>query len=150
MSLDVLAGEIVRLSTLGRTTPVLVTPTYLSFRPMFFRHFVEAVSRQTDRPVRVDWLRTGQGIASVISDVMAKREAAKITRLLRRNTSTKHSVELSSSIGRPLQGQSDSGKKQKGKTAVGESHQTPIVIGLCHTGEILPTWATAIPLGESP
>ncbi|MGB7324161.1 MAG: hypothetical protein WBD31_04780 [Rubripirellula sp.] len=150
MSLDLLAGEIVRLSKLGRTTPVLVTPTYLSFRPMFFQQFVEAVSKRTDRPVRVDWLRTGQGIASVISDAMAKREAAKITRLLQRNTATSHSVELSSSIGRPVPQSSGSGKNASGMTAIGGSNRTPIVIGLCHTGESLPTWATAIPLGESP
>ncbi len=134
MSLDLLAEEVVRLSATGQTTPVLVTPTYLSFRPLFYHQLVVAVAKLTDRPVRVDWLRTGSGVSSLIANAFAKREAARITRRLQRETGGKHSIELSSSIGRPVDGRAG---------------RSPIVLGLCRQGESLPSWATTIPLSES-
>ncbi|TWU60060.1 hypothetical protein Poly51_03340 [Rubripirellula tenax] len=135
MSLDLLAREIVRLSVHGGTTPVLVTPSYLSFRPEFFRQFVSAVASRTDRTVRIDWLRTGRGISAVIGDRMAARQAAKITRMLRGDTPASHSIELSSSIGRP------DGSSSRARSE--------LVIGLCDNRQPLPPWATAISLGDN-
>ncbi len=144
MSLERLADEIIRIANTGRSTPVIVTPSYLSFRPLFFSQFTTLLASRTDRPVRIDWQRGdsfwNRGIGSAIGDRIAGRKAGKITRMMdqiRPGTS----IQVTESIGRP--------SRQTGIES-GGSESSELVIGLCHTGQPLPAWATPIKLGDRP
>ncbi len=125
MSLDILADHIADAATSGQT-PVLVTPSYLSFRPAFFRELAMIVSTRTERPVRVDRTRSGGGTFAMIGDTIARLHAARATRAMGRFGR----VQVTALIGRP------------------DSDLT--VIGWCCAGEALPAWASAIELGERP
>lgn len=145
MALNSLAGEIVRLAsgndgvdhstghgdrprTLGRATPVLVVPACLSFRTPFFLSLSQAIADHTDRDVRIDLLRCGSGLAAMLGDFAAQRQAHRVNRAaLRRSQRTR--VQITSSIGR-------------------NSVTGPLVFGVCTQGDELPEWATPIPLGQ--
>src|SRR6056297_1921318 len=123
MPLNTLAAEIVRLSSgddraSAETTPVLMIPSYLSFRPEFFRELVAAIGSQTNRCVRIVWLRSGSGICAMLGDAIARHRAARINRTLGGGV-----MQVSASLGR-----SD---RRSGR----------LVIGLCEPGARLPPWA---------
>ncbi|QDT05586.1 hypothetical protein K227x_39870 [Rubripirellula lacrimiformis] len=147
MSLEPLANRIVEICRSGDTTPVLVTPKYLSFRPAFYQQFVAVLAQRSGRTVRIDWLRTETGIMAMISDTMAMQDAKRITRMLRKRCSADHSIELTSSIGRPRSATASSLDGRQRNTA---NRDDALVIGLCHVGQPLPEWVTPIPLGERP
>jgi hypothetical protein len=131
MPLSQLADEITRLSHAGRTTPVLVTPDYLSLRRVFFAELVDALAQRTDRAVRIDWCVSGQtGLAALLRRPFARWQADSINRLLR-TRSRRASIQITASITRP--GNADH-----------------LVVGLCDQNGDLSPWTTPIELGSCP
>lgn len=134
MPLRQLSTEIIRLTQPAVQTPVLVTPGFLSVRPAFLIALIAALAEQTDRTIRIDWLRTGTGLRGVVGDRIAAIQAARVNRTLAAVLSNRHttaSIQLTASIGRP-------GGRDHG-----------LVIGICQDDQPLPSWAAPIRLAAS-
>ncbi len=136
-----LADEIIRLSDADVSTPVLVTPSYLSLRRAFIVELAGTLSQKSDRPVRIDWYRCGGGgLMGLISQWWALRRATSINRSLRRRATllqsqsleVNASVQVTAAIGRP------------GGIA------NVLVVGLCDERHELSGWTTPIRIGGSP
>jgi hypothetical protein len=135
MPLEELADEIIRLSEHCASTPVLVTPSYLSLRLPFFAELAGALADKTGRPIRIDWCRPMPNCFSLIGDSFASARAARVNRALRSRLSGRRStaaLQLTSSIARPGGVRRD------------------LVVGLCDHRVSLPPWTTAIRLGGTP
>lgn len=134
MPLHQLAGEIVRLSERQASTPVLITPDYLSFRPDFFVALSRQLWADCQRDVRFDWFRCGQSLLSEIGTRFSRFQAAKINRALAADTqrSADASIMITATIGRPGGVCRD------------------LVVGLCDDHCELPEWSTPIRIGGSP
>ena len=85
MPLRPLADEILRLSERYNSTPVLVTPSYLSLRQQFFVELVGTLFKKTNRSVRIDWYRGMPTLFSLVGDRIAAVHAARMNRALDRN-----------------------------------------------------------------
>ncbi len=150
MPLRHLVTEILRISATGPanlgaggavspSTPVLVTPSYLSLRPAFFLQLAEELVVQADRPVRFDWYcaRSGQ-LLSLVGDVWASRFAASVNRLLMeskrpRPDDASHPaavLQITASIGKPSRSGSE------------------LIVGLADERLELLSWTTPIWLGD--
>ena len=130
-----LAQTIVRLSDHHGSTPVLVTPGYLSLQPPFFAALASEICGRTGRSVRFDWHRRGGGPAAVLADWWAQWNVARINRTLRAvaladgaEPPMRCEIALTATIGRP-----------------GGIHRH-LVIGWCDEGSELPGWVTPIQL----
>jgi hypothetical protein len=135
MPLRQLADEIIRLSERYRSTPVLVTPSYLSLRKRFFLELVGTLAEITDRPIRIDWYRGMPSLFSLVGDRIASAHAASMNRALASLTSGRGAtadLQITGLIARPSEVERE------------------LVIGLCDQRLALPTWTTPIRLGTSP
>lgn len=135
MPLRQLADEIIRLSERYRSTPVLVTPTYLSLRKRFFLELVGTLVEETDRSIRIDWYRGIPSLFSLVGDQIASAHAASMNRTLASLMSGHEAtakIQITGLIARP------------------GGMERDLVIGLCDQQLALPTWATPIRLGTSP
>ena len=135
MPLDSIITEILRLSERQGSTPVLVTPTYLSFRDEFFVALAEAIGRQTSRRVRLDLYREMPSPLSLVSDRLAWYRVRRLNRRLSKrfpNLSEPPYMQITATVGRP------GGPKRD------------LVVGLSGSGLELPNWTTPIRLGATP
>ena len=134
MPLRQLADEILRLGRQG-STPVLVTPSYLSLRHRFFVELATTLAAKTDRSIRIDWCRGVPSLFSLVGDRIASLDASRLNRALSKGMASDNvlaRIEITSSIARP-----------------GASDQN-LVIGLCDQQLSLPAWTTSIRLGPTP
>lgn len=134
MPLHQLADEIVRLNEQHRSTPVLVTPRYLSLRKSFFVDLVVTLFEKTGRSIRIDWCRGMPSPFSLVGDRIASVRAARMNRALASLTSIGATArfQINGLVARP--------------SGVGGD----LVIGICDQQLTLPGWATPIRLGASP
>ncbi|MGI9470164.1 MAG: hypothetical protein ACR2NZ_01440 [Rubripirellula sp.] len=135
MPLDSIVTEILQLSERRASTPVLVTPAYLSFRGDFFLELVTAVGRQSSRRVRLDWYRGMPGPMTILADRVASRRVNRINRQLSAQSADPAEsayMQITAAIGRP------GGSKRD------------LVIGLADARLELPGWTTPIRLGATP
>jgi hypothetical protein len=135
MPLQEIADEIIRLSQHRGSTPVLVTPSYLSLRRRFFLELIETLAGKSAQSIRIDWYRPMPGLFTFIGDRIASARAARINRSLEAVMAGREStasIQITASIARP------GGRHRK------------LVIGLCDHRLQLPTWTTKIRLGGSP
>lgn len=137
MPLQSLATEIVRLSERHALTPVLVMPSYLSLREAFFIELCTALSQQTQRPIRIDWLLPQTlGMLKTPIDLirtpMTQRRIARMNRQLHAVHAATASIQVTATIARPA------------------SLNQSLVIGCCAQHQTLPDWTIEIRLGASP
>ena len=135
MPLRQLADEIIRLSERHRSTPVLVTPNYLSLRTRFFLELVGTLVEKTDRSIRIDWYRGMPSLFSLVGDRIASAHAARMNRALDSLMSGRGAtanIQITGLIARPAGVERD------------------LVIGVCDQHLALPTWTTPIRLAASP
>ena len=135
MPLHELAEEIIRLSEWHHSTPVLVTPPYLSLRRPFFVELVSAIAERTQRPIRIDWHRRMPGEFSLGREFFAKRRVAACNRTLAKlgdDRGIRAKVQITVTIARPA------------------PIEKELVVGLSNGELELPPWTTPIRLGGSP
>ena len=169
MPLQQIAQQIITLADRRASTPVLVTPPYLSFRQQFYLELTQELGRHTSRTVRIDWYRGLPGLRTLISDQLAAWHVKSINRMLRTQgdrgsanaPKTPSAGERSHSNVESVQpdhepvaefAQSDSPKAAVQITASiarpgGKTRD--LVIGLADVRQKLPDWTTAIWLGTS-
>lgn len=129
--LDGLSAHLVRLSDQRLSTPVLVTPDYLSLRTRFFVELVRSLSTVTNRPIRIDWYRPVPTVASMVSDSVARWRVSATNRAIAAIATPTDQVgimQITASISRPGNGFRD------------------LVVGWCGASMPLPPWTTAIEL----
>ena len=145
MPLTQLAEEIIRVSQWDHSTPVLVTPSYLSLRRQFFVELVKSISAKTNRRIRIDWQRRLPGYFTLIGDAWASWEVRWHNRALAalsRGSATTASIQITASIARP--------KRVEQDVDQGRDTDQDLVVGLSAPHLELPPWATPIRLGGSP
>ena len=134
--LDDLAVEIVRLCEQQASTPVLVTPAYLSLRPAFFVELAQQLIKRSQRPVRIDWCRPTRRLFAPVADHMDRWQLRRINRALTAAGKTEPSLSaclvLTAAVGRQ-----------------GGIHRD-LVVGWCGEQDELPAWATPILLAGQP
>ena len=133
--LQPIAREILRLSEERAVTPVIVTPRYLSLRPIFLVELSKALSAHTDRAIRIDWCRHVPSAWSLFTDQLARFQAHAINRRLRQTCKSRGSeatLQITASIARP-----------------GGAHRQ-LVIGWCSEDFRLPLWTVPIQLSGEP
>ena len=169
MPLQQIAQQIITLADRRASTPVLVTPPYLSFRHQFYLELTQELSRHTERTVRIDWYRGLPGFRTLISDQLAAWHVKSINRVLRtqgdpgsanapETPSTGErshtSVELGQPDHDPFAALAQTGSP-KAAVQITASIARPggktrdLVIGLADVRQQLPDWTTAIWLGTS-
>ena len=135
MPLRHLADEIIRLSERHGSTPVLVTPHYLSLRDAILPGIGRCAAEKTDRSIRIDWCRGIPSLFSLVGDQIARAHAARMNRALGSLMSGRAAtanIQITGLIARP-------GGVERG-----------LVIGVCDQHLTLPTWTTPIRLAASP
>ena len=143
MPLRELADEILRLSEHRASTPVLVTPSYLSFRQRFFLELVRTLANKTDRSIRIDWYRRMPGYFSFIGDSLASLRVSRDNRALARLMS-QHCGNVGPSVGSAAKIQIAATIARPGGA------ERDLVVGLCDHRLELPPWTTPIRLGSKP
>lgn len=131
VSIDLLSKQLVRLSEQRGSTPVLVTPPYLSLRRPFFVELVRSIASVTTRPIRIDWYRPVPSVASLASDTVAHWRVASTNRAIASIAEPTHPLgmmQITASISRP-----------------GGIHRD-LVVAWCNSAIPLPPWTTAIEL----
>jgi hypothetical protein len=132
--LDWLAQTVVRLSDQRASTPVLVTPRYLSLRKPFFIELVRTLSQLSNRPIRVDWYRRVPSVISLGSDAAARLWLSGINRTIASIAPPDQPIgmmQITATISRP------------------GGIFRDLVVGWCDDQLPLPAWATAIHLSCS-
>lgn len=135
MPFESMVPEILQLCERRATTPVLVTPSYLSFRTAFFVELVAAIESHTRRRVRLDWYRGMPGPLTLFADGLAAKRVRRLNRVLKGKSSRTNEfayMQITAAIGRP-----------------GGIHRE-LVVGLADANAELPGWATPIRLGATP
>ena len=128
MPLSSLAEELVMSKRMGRRTPVLVTPTYLSLRGGFFACLATEVFERDPGvgKIRVDWMcRTGW-----LRHRITKRWANQIERVCQSDPFLRNriNVVMAGSIGRA------------------KLESDTLILGICDETQGLPAWAQKIQL----
>ena len=159
MPLQQIVEQILTLSEHRASTPVLVTPNYLSLRKQFFVELTGELWRHTDRNVRIDWYRGLPGIRTMVSDQFAGWHAKSINRSLSRiatnhRTESGQKTEAAASSAIPVSHQPATqlphAMIQLTATIARPGGKTrELVVGLSDIGQTLPDWTTAIWLGAS-
>jgi hypothetical protein len=130
-----LANVIVWLSEQRGVTPVIVTPKYLTLRPIFLVELAKSLHQQVDRSIRIDWYRHVPTGWSLVGDQWARWQAQHINRSLRRafrEDDRQVTLQITASIARP------GGVNRE------------LVIGWCDELSLLPAWTRPIQLAGSP
>jgi hypothetical protein len=171
-SLQQIAHQILTLTEQRASTPVLVTPTYLSFRKQFFVELCRELTRHTDRNLRIDWYRKLPGVRTIVVDQLAAWQVKSINRVLQREVVHQRGqtdITLASNDARqsprsgsdspinthPTIGRSAAGGKQIAAVQITATISRPggkardLVIGLSDVRQKLPEWTTAIWMGTS-
>jgi hypothetical protein len=133
--LQPIAREILRLSEERAVTPVIVTPRYLSLRPIFLVELSGALAAHTDRALRIDWCRHVPSAWTLLTDHLDRLQARRINRRLRQTSKSRGSeatLQITASIARP-----------------GGAHRQ-LVIGWCSEDFTLPPWTVPIRLSGEP
>ena len=134
--LDDLAVEIVRLCEQQASTPVLVTPSYLSLRPAFFVELARQLAKHSQRPVRIDWCRPARRLFAPVADQVDRWRVRRVNRALVSAAGSQPAdwarLVLTAAVGRQ-----------------GGVHRD-LVVGWCSNHGDLPAWATPILLAGQP
>ncbi|MGI9446002.1 MAG: hypothetical protein ACR2N1_26280 [Rubripirellula sp.] len=171
MPLQQIAHQIITLADRRASTPVLVTPPYLSFRRQFFVELSRELATHTDRDLRIDWYRNLPGVRTLVSDQIAAWHVKSVNRLLDRMTAAKAKKLRKAailSVSEELNAESDSTVTRQSARHQQTAEDTQIatvqitaaiarpggknrdlVIGLSDVRQKLPDWTTAIWLGTS-
>lgn len=175
MPLQQIAHQIITLADRRASTPVLVTPPYLSFRQQFFVELSLEISTHTDRRIRIDWYRGLPSLRTIISDQMAAWHVKSVNRMLKKRPPIQADAESglaldlnagSKEIHPSYSGSSDARHAETktgakvGPNAIATVQITAsiarpggknrdLVIGLSDARQKLPNWTTAIWLGTS-
>ena len=169
MPLQQIAQQIITLADRRASTPVLVTPPYLSFRQQFYVELTQELGRHTSRTVRIDWYRGLPGLRTLISDQLAAWQVKSINRMLRTQgdrgsanapeTPSKRersdtSVELGQPDHEPVAELAQTGSPNAAvqiTASIGRpgGKTRDLVLGLADVRQKLPDWTTAIWLGTS-
>ena len=171
MPLQHIANQILTLADRHASTPVLVTPPYLSFRKNFFVELSRELATHTDRDLRIEWYRNLPGVRTIFSDQFAAWHVKSVNRLLRRmhptQTQPPHElaprsilkqalaafesrVTLPAASSKPMPAATRSCTLQitAAITRPGGKNRD-LVVGISDIHQKLPDWATAIWLGTS-
>ena len=171
MPLQQIAHQIITLADRRASTPVLVTPPYLSFRKQFFVELSRELASHTERDLRIDWYRNLPGVKTIVSDQIAAWHVKSVNRLLGRMTAAKAkhlqtadgittSENLlanseSNATRQPAQHREITEHTQIATVQITAAIARPggksrdLVIGLSDVRQKLPEWTTAIWLGTS-
>ena len=171
MPLQQIARQIITLADTCASTPVLVTPSYLSFRREFFFELSRELAAHTDRDLRIDWYRDLPGVRTIISDQLAAWHVKSVNRLLSRTPSTNGNQTQEAAIRKNTAQQTAASNPtakrhrelhmpaaahpQKATLQITARIARPggkgrdLVIGLSDVRQKLPEWTTAIWLGTS-
>jgi hypothetical protein len=171
MPLQQIAHQILTLADRRASTPVLVTPPYLSFRKQFFVELTREIANHTERDLRVDWYRGLPGVRTILTDQLASWHVKSVNRLLRRvsagkakqptqglgNQQPMDSLVLPESTGyqNPASDRRPTARPQIATIQITAAIARPggksrdLVIGLSDVRQRLPDWTTAIWLGTS-
>lgn len=171
MPLQNIANQILTLADRRASTPVLVTPPYLSFRKHFFVELSWELASRTDRNLRIDWYRNLPGVRTILSDQLAAWHVKSLNRLLARRDRTAAKLPLTSdeqtSRAAPLSTIDSSAPQHPGynqhlkmptssctvqiTAAIARpgGKNRDLVIGLSDVRQKLPDWTTAIWLGTT-
>lgn len=99
-----LTGQFVKIHRRAATTPVLVTPTYLSLRPPFFVALAAEIREFCRLPIRFDWCREIPGVFQFAGHVLVNRQAGQINRALANDSQLidiDAAMQITATIGRP-------------------------------------------------
>lgn len=171
MPLQQIAQQIITLADRRASTPVLVTPSYLSFRREFFVELTRELSCHTDRSIRIDWYRAFPGVRTLVSDQFAAWQVRSLNRLLQQkcNPPSRHPLlRKSEHADRHSVAQSDcsihpqrvnerhaGAPKQQATVQITAAIGRPggktrdLVIGLADVRQKLPPWTVAIRMGTT-
>ncbi|MGI9469449.1 MAG: hypothetical protein ACR2OA_20175 [Rubripirellula sp.] len=171
MPLQQIAHQIITLADRRASTPVLVTPPYLSFRKQFFAELSRELADHTERDLRIDWYRNLPSVRTILSDQLAAWHVKSVNRLLSHMTVSKarqaHKTATNStpaeSAGttdinvsrQPALDQPRALLTQHATVQITATIARPggqgrdLVIGLSDARQKLPNWTTAIWLGTS-
>lgn len=171
MPLPQIAHQIITLADRRASTPVLVTPPYLSFRKQFFVELSRELAAHTDRDLRIDWYRNLPGVRTLVSDQIAAWHVKSVNRSLGRMTAAKlrHlrkadklcvSEDPTAASNSTVTRQSARQQRSADDTQIATMQITAaiarpggksrdLVIGLSDIRQKLPDWTTAIWLGTS-
>lgn len=171
MPLQQIAHQILTLADRRASTPVLVTPPYLSFRKQFFVELSREIANHTERDVRVDWYRGLPGVRTILTDQIASWHVKSVNRLLRRVSAGKDAqpnqelgshpqtdslvLPESTVYPNPASNRRPAARPQIATVQITAAIARPggksrdLVIGLSDVRQRLPDWTTAIWLGTS-
>lgn len=133
--MEQLVQQIARISARENSTPVLVTPPYLTLRSPFYIAMAVGLTERKANPVRFDWNRCMSGAFSLAGDWVARWQAARINRALTkasRPLGNTAAVQITAAIGRP--------------TNLSERW----LVGISSADQPLPVWTTPVYLITSP
>ena len=169
MPLQQIAKHIVILADRRASTPVLITPPYLSFRASFYIELTRELSTHTNRSIRIDWYKGMPTPTTLLSHQVAAWQVRSINRALLRQTSgTRHrrtqmtrGIENSSSQNFQQGDQAPPALQPREHAPIASvqiaatiarpgGQNRDLVIGLADARLQLPLWTTAIWLGSSP
>ena len=171
MPLQQIAHQIITLADRRASTPVLVTPPYLSFRKQFFIELARELTAHTERDLRIDWYRDLPGVRTIISDHLAAWQVKSVNRVLARlSTANEHQFLKAEGSNHSSQATGPSDSNAVRQSTHHERAAAPtqmatlqitaaiarpggktrdLVIGLSDIRQKLPDWTTAIWLGTS-
>jgi len=141
MLLQQLARQIWIIRKRATSTPVLVTPSYLTLQAPFFVALATELAACDQRQVRFDWYRGMPGAFSFGGDWVARRKTARINRAFTsvlQPVGLATSMRITAAIGRP-----------SGLQLSSTSPSQDLVIGISADRHELPTWTTPIRLAAT-
>lgn len=132
MPLQQLADQIVAIHDRGQSTPVLVTPSYLSFRPAFYvalaaQLTLHPVINRRRRPIRFDWYRDLPGAWSLLGHRSATAKVIRVNQLLARHLQP---VDVTATM--------------RTTVAIGLPVEHKLIVGISSEQDELPGWTTAV------
>jgi len=141
MPLQQLARQIWSIRKGATSTPVIVTPSFLTLQTPFFVALATELAAFDQRQVRFDWYRGMPGAFSFGGDWLAGRKTAAINRSFAsvlQPIGLATSMRITAAIGRP-----------SGSQLSSTSPSQDLVIGISADRHELPTWTTPIRLASS-
>jgi hypothetical protein len=135
MSMEQLARQIASINARGESTPVLVTPAYLSLRAPFLVALATELTALKPNAIRFDWYRGMPGAFSFAGDWLARWKVQQINRALTRQMrplSDTATIQITAAIGRP------------------DKAANQWVLGISSEQQPLPAWTTPVFLITSP
>lgn len=137
MPLQQLADQIVAIYDRGQSTPVLVTPSYLSFRPAFYVALAAQLTlhpllNHYRPPIRFDRYRELPGAWSLLVNRFAVAEVIRVNQQLARHLQP---VDVMATM--------------RTTVAIGRPVENKLIVGISSDQHELPGWTTAVRLATT-